>query len=578
MEIIGRKIFSSKQNEDSSFGVGRFPVAWREERAAISFFNLQSEEISLMLSFTNMFRAALPQMVRVRTLFAAFAFFICLFAVQSASAATFTVTTTADSGAGSLRAAIASANAAASNDTIDFAIPAGSAGCTSAGVCTITLTSGELAVNSTATAGTLTITNSTGASNLLISGNNASRVFFVNSGANLTINGVTITKGNGTGTTSSGDNGFGGGILNGGTLTLTNSTVSGNTASDGGGISTGGGNTTTLTNSTVSGNTANNGGGIFNRGTTTLTNSTVSGNTASTSGGGIFNFNGTTTLTNSTVSGNTASDGGGIFNNRGFMFPNTLNLTSVTVTQNSSTNASCTSCAGGIQNFGTANLKNTIVAGNTVANTASSPDFGGDVAAGSSFNLIGNGQGTTGITNGTASNQVGTSAAPIDPMLGPLADNGGATQTHALLTGSPAIDKGNSFGLTTDQRGFTRPVDNLTITNATGGDGSDIGAFEVQLAPTAATVSIGGRVTTMSGRGIVNVRLTLTDSNGQVRTATTTAFGYYRFEDVQVGETYILSASGKHYTFSQPLQVLNINEETDAIDFIANSEKRLRSF
>ncbi len=90
--------------------------------------------------------------------------------------------------------------------------------------------------------------------------------------------------------------------------------------------------------------------------------------------------------------------------------------------------------------------------------------------------------------------------------------------------------------------------------------------------PTAATVSISGRVMTASGRGIMNVRLSLTDSNGQVRTARTTSFGYYRFDDVQAGETYILSAIGKRYTFSQPVQVLNINEETDAVNFIADSK------
>ncbi|MEP7037147.1 MAG: carboxypeptidase-like regulatory domain-containing protein, partial [Acidobacteriota bacterium] len=61
---------------------------------------------------------------------------------------------------------------------------------------------------------------------------------------------------------------------------------------------------------------------------------------------------------------------------------------------------------------------------------------------------------------------------------------------------------------------------------------------------TAAPVSIGGRVMTMSGRGIANVRLTLTDANGQVRTARTTSFGYYHFDDVRAGETYILSAFG----------------------------------
>ncbi len=556
---------------------------------------------------TKTFRTYFPSSFLVSGLIAALMFLICLAAVQSASAATYTVTTTADSDAGSLRAAITSANGTLDPDTIEFAIPVGDTGCTSE-ICTITLTSGELAVNSASTAGSLTINNATDASNLVISGNNTSRVFFVNFGANLTISGLTITKGNGTSTTNAANNGAGGGIFNTGTLTLINSTVSGNTASNigggiinglssgtltianstvsdntaggfGGGISTSG--MTALTNSTVSGNTASNsGGGIYisNR-TTTLVNSTVSGNTAE-SGGGIFNGGGTTTLTNSTVSGNTASNsGGGIINAFTGTSPPTLNLTSVTVTQNKSTSTTCTNCAGGIRNTGTANLKNTIVAGNTVANAFSSPDFGGAVAATSSYNLIGNGQGTTGISNADAnSNQVGTPGNSIDPKLAPLANNGGATQTHALLFGSPALDKGNSFGLTTDQRGFARPFDNPGITNATGGDGADIGAFEVQAAPTAATVSIGGRVMTMSGRGIVNVRLTLTDSNGQVRTTTTTSFGYYRFDDVQAGETYILSASGKHYAFSQPLQVLNINDETNEINFIANSEKRLRIF
>jgi hypothetical protein len=93
------------------------------------------------------------------------------------------------------------------------------------------------------------------------------------------------------------------------------------------------------------------------------------------------------------------------------------------------------------------------------------------------------------------------------------------------------------------------------------------------LAPTAATVSISGRVTSSAGRGIRNVRVSLTNSSGQVRTAKTTTFGYYQFNDVQAGETYFLSATGKHYTFSQTVQVLNINEETNQIDFIATLKK-----
>jgi len=416
---------------------------------------------------------------------------------------TFTVTRTDDrnnatcaAGDCSLREAVNAANASPANDTINFAI----SGCP-ASVCTITLTD-DIAVNTTSTAGTLLITNSTGVSNLLISGNMASRVFFVRSGATLTISGLTVTKGNGTGTTDTGFNGAGGGIVNFGALTLTNVVLTANAGVNGGGIlnsanltltnSTVSGNTsanhgagiynfqntTTLTNSTVSGNTAgNNGGGIYadNATTTTLTNSTVSGNSGN-FGGGIINSGGTLSLTNSTVSGNTAAQGGGGIRNDG----GTFNLTSVTVAFNTASNG------GGVSSlFSSATLLNTIVA----KNTGNPTDFDGAIAAGSSFNLIGNGTGTSGISNGDAnSNQVGSSGSPIDPKLAPLANNGGATQTHALLFGSPAIDKGNSFTLTTDQRGFDRPVnlDDATYPNATGGDGADIGAYELSSAPIAA--------------------------------------------------------------------------------------------
>ena len=77
--------------------------------------------------------------------------------------------------------------------------------------------------------------------------------------------------------------------------------------------------------------------------------------------------------------------------------------------------------------------------------------------------------------------QIGVTAEQLN--LGPLQDNGGPTQTHALLPGSAAIDSGNSGGVTRDQRGFSRPVG---IAKVVGGDGSDIGAFEVQ-APVTAT-------------------------------------------------------------------------------------------
>ena len=552
-----------------------------------------------MSELTKTFRLFFPSSFRASGLIAALMFLICLAAVESANAATYTVTTTANTGAGSLRAAISSANATAEADTIEFAIAAGDAGCM-AGVCTITLTSGNLAITSATTAGTLLITNSTGASNLLISGNNTSRVFSVNSGANLTINGVTITKGNGAGGIG---NGSGGGIFNdaGGTLTLTNSTVSGNTASaSGGGIAAFGGTmtltnstvsgntatdsagggiyaygaTSTLTNSTVSGNTAINGGGINNTNSATLTliNSTISGNMASNNGGGIFNVGGaTSTLTNSTVSGNTAfREGGGIGNT------DALNLTSVTVTQNKSTCATCTG-SGGIRSLTTANLKNTIVAGNTKASESSTSahDFYGAIAAGSSYNLIGNGQGTNGITNGANGNQIGTALMPIDPQLEDLAFNGGPTQTHALKANSPAIDKGNSFGLTTDQRGFFRPVDLFDTAYPNASDGADIGAFEAQFAATPATVSIGGRVTTTSGQGIGGVSLTLFDNQGnEIATTISSASGDYHFDNVELGATYTLKATGKSYIFNQPSQVIHAYRNFDDVNFIGERVKR----
>ena len=381
-------------------------------------------------------------------------FLLFVGAISAQAQQNFTVDTTVDdatlsactaaAGDCSLRGAIARANEPGVADTIDFVIPAYDTGCTAGGICTITLRSG-VGIGNAAATGALTITNSTGASNLLISGSDVSTVFFVLSGANLSLNGVTVTNGY----TPCGS----GGINNDGILSVTNSIVSGNTGSDGGGISNGNSGTLTLTNSTVSGNTASGGGGIINYGTATLLNSTVSGNTA------------------------TDSNGGGIYNQ------GTLNLTSVTVAYNSTTNPGST--GGGVFNInesprrGTANLFNTIVANNTSAGTA--PDFSGAISPASSFNLIGNGAGMSGITNGDANgNQVGTPLNPIDPKLGSLALNGGTTLTHALLPGSPAIDQGNATG--TDQRGFARPVDNPAIANATSGNGADIGAFEVQTA------------------------------------------------------------------------------------------------
>jgi hypothetical protein len=346
--------------------------------------------------------------------------------------------------------------------------------------------------------GTLTLTNST------VSGNSAAssappHLAYSYGGGILNLGTLTLTNSTVSGNSVSGYSGFGGGIFNyAGTTTLTNSNVSGNSAGLCGGIGNlygmlmltsstvsdnvtgrpynaytfydyGGGilnvGTLTLTDSTVSGNSISGpkgiGAGILNFGPMTLTNSTVSGNSVSGSygyGGGIWNAYGMT-LTNCTVSGNDSSfRGGGIFNYGG-----PITLTNCTVSGNSAVSG------GGIYNPRSTQLDNTLIARNT--STGSAPDVRGSVNATSGFNLIGDGTGMTGISNGLNGNQVGTSANPIDPLLAPLGNYGGPTQTLALLPGSPALDASSNAlrgGATTDQRGYARIV-NRTV---------DIGAFE----------------------------------------------------------------------------------------------------
>jgi hypothetical protein len=393
----------------------------------------------------------------------------------SAQGATITVDSAADAGGicpgelCTLRQAILTA---ISGDTINFA----------SGINTITLTSAELLIDKS-----LTISGP-GANLLTIQRSSASgtpffRIFEIGSGnLNVTISGLTISKGNaggdgdgiynGSGTltvagcTISGNIddgqgccgggigcfgcGAGGGIFNStGTINVNSSTISGNFAGEnsnggGGGIFNSTGGTVNILNSTLSGNngsgftsSAAHGGGIKNAGTVTITTSTIYGNTGGAFGGGIYNT-GTVTITNGTISGNTAGTSGG-----------------------------------GIQNGGTVTAKSTIIAKNTLTGQQSgSADLNGTLSS-QGYNLIGttNGANITGTTTGDLYN--------VDPMLGPLQDNGGPTFTQALLSGSPAIDRGLSSG-DPDQRGLPRPVDDPSIPNATGGDGTDTGAFEVQ--------------------------------------------------------------------------------------------------
>lgn len=234
----------------------------------------------------------------MKSFLAVFAIVGGLFPLAS-QAATTTVTSTADSGGGSLRDAVA---AASSGDTVNINVTG-----------TITLTGGPLTISKSITI------SGPGASELAVSGNNAVQVFAVSSGATVAISGLTIENG-----TASGG---GGGISNAGILTVTDSIITGNTTDAfGGGIMNFG--TLTLSNSTVSGNSASccNGGGIYNGGTLTLTNSTVAGNSVALFfGGGIYNAS-VLNMTNDTFSGNTAGccHGGGIANYGTVTVKNTL--------------------------------------------------------------------------------------------------------------------------------------------------------------------------------------------------------------------------------------------------------------
>ncbi|WP_146446537.1 right-handed parallel beta-helix repeat-containing protein, partial [Botrimarina colliarenosi] len=380
-----------------------------------------------------------------------------------------------DNGVMTLREAINLANASPAVDTITF-----DAGVFGQG---ILLGGTELEITDT-----LTIAGP-GPELLRIDAQQGSRVInFSSASGDLTLEGLTVTGGQ----TAE----HGGGILfsSNGALTLTSSTVSANSTTGdygfGGGIRTGTG-SVSLTNSTVSGNSTTgptaSGGGISTvSGGVSLTSSTLSGNRTTgytAPGGGISTTSGGISLVSSTISGNTSEGrfgrGGGIYTSFG-----SVSLSRSTISDNAASGLFATGGGIGSGDGSTGNpvftIENSIVAGNTASGLG--PDL--KPKSGSAFtinhSLIGDpsggvsaGQLRFAITNGVGNQQ------NVDPLLGPLADNGGKTQTHALLPGSPAIDAGGTADLPqTDQRGFPflRSYDDPIAAGA----GPDIGAYELQ--------------------------------------------------------------------------------------------------
>lgn len=310
----------------------------------------------------------------------------------------------------------------------------------------------------------------------------------------------------------------GGGIFNQGEITLNNVSITANTAVfSGGGVFNSG--TATLNNVTISsnsaaGNNSGTGGGIGNSGVLTITDATIANNIASFGGGGVYSSGSgdvNATFNNVTFSSNFSGSGGGFYqtgfdpvaifnqttfsanigNQGGAMFAGgkRIQLNSATITGNTA------SQGGGIYVFGlfpSGNsgieglfLDNALIAENIAI--TSSDIQGAAILQG--FNLIGDSEGLFSIDeNGAQSDPPATNILDIDPQLAPngLQANGGFTQTVALLPNSPAVDAGQCGDqFTTDQRGegFPRPMDFPNFDDAPGGDGCDIGAFELPYVP-----------------------------------------------------------------------------------------------
>jgi hypothetical protein len=425
-------------------------------------------------------------------------FALLLLGAAVAQAATFTVNTTADnaptagecSGAANdcgLRQAIDKANTTAGDDTV--VLPAGHYTLTIAGLNENADLTGDLDVVNN---GTLTLTGA-GARSTTIDGGGIDRVLQVATGATAIISGVTITGGN----VAANNFSSGGGIENGGILQLSSSVVAGNTADYGGGIHNGSSVSTgaiLISNSTISGNTASEayGGGLdFDSGDGLIVNTSIvnnvskggsPGTTNGDSGGAMEIDGGLLTFQNDTIAGNRVTNQAGTL----------------------STNPTD---AGAVELYGTTGettpvFENTIIANNLpsdchVRTQGFLPEAG--------VNL----DGDSTCFNGAADKHA-------NPLLGQLQNNGGPTDTTALLDGSPAINAAaNAVCPATDQRGITRPQP--------AGGICDIGAYEAT-APVAVTNAASGTTTSAAVlNGTVNPTNLATTYHFEY--GTTTAYG-----------------------------------------------------
>ncbi|MGB7068167.1 MAG: BACON domain-containing carbohydrate-binding protein [Pyrinomonadaceae bacterium] len=356
---------------------------------------------------------------------------------------TLTVTNLNNDGAGSLRKAIANANAAAGDDAIVF-----QTGLTGQ----IILTGGEILI---ANNGKLEI-RGPGADKILVSGSNNSRIFYSNA-ATVLIEGLALTGGNAGGTRSTATNKYGGAIYaDTGSMTLRRMSIFGNSfsvpaepgySSIGGAVYLYEGANHKIENSSIYGNACSLGAGVYSQGVVAISNSTIYGNTATTSGGGIYAL-AELSIRNSTISANSVPEGG---------------------------------VGGGmVINGGVISLRNSIIAGNV------GPEITLNVGAvlSEGYNLVGDAAGDSTNTVNPIVYQV-SDIRDTAPMLSSLQSFGGPTPVAALLGSSPAVNTGNNENApATDQRGSTRIVSETL----------DMGAFEsnievtpaIQMLPSAA--------------------------------------------------------------------------------------------
>ena len=505
-----------------------------------------------------------------------------------------TVTKTVDTNDGvcdadcSLREALDVADGNGLDDKITFNIPAYSANCVGTN-CTITLMT---PLAPAADAGFLSIIDSSAASanTITLSGGAATQILNVGNAVNIAVNNLNFSSGNSLN---------GGAIaIDGGKLTLTNSTFFGNTASLGGAIYAVGGSHLNLTNVTISGNSAVGGlgigGGIHNAGSVTATNCTITGNTALFNGGVFTSNNSTFIIRNTIIAGNIAPaspDAKGAFISQGNNLIGKIDgATGFTAAgdQIGTLAAPLDVRLSPLGNYGGKTLTNALLNGGTTAfpainagNTSAmatdqrmatrvgNVDIGAFEVNSGYIAQLSDGKvnmfydQTIAFESGSFAYTLASGTLPPGLSLQPaplaeagdnqISNNIAATAGRLAIQGTPTIAGTFPFSLT-QSNGVNSKTINYSITVAAG--------------PTAANVTISGRVFG-DGRSLTNAMVTLIDSDGATRRTRTNAFGYYRFESVEVGQIHIVSARAKRYSFAP--QVVSVAEDLDDLNFYGNS-------